>query len=156
MRAERVDLLDPAGLERVVEGCDAVVHVAALYSYDADPEMIERVNVEGTRNVLDACIRERVRRLVHTSTAGTCGPVPGREATEGDSPPAWELRVPYKRTKLAAERLVLDAARARPRRRGRQPDHAGGRRRREADPDRADDRRRGERANPRLRRARPA
>ena len=112
VRAERVELLDPAGLERAVEGCDAVVHVAALYSYDADPEMIERVNVEGTRNVLDACISKHVRRLVHTSTAGTCGPVPGREATELDSPPAWELRVPYKRTKLAAEQLVLDAARA--------------------------------------------
>jgi dihydroflavonol-4-reductase len=72
--------------------------------------MIERVNVEGTRNVIDACIRGGVRRLVHTSTAGTCGPVAGREATEADDPPAWELAVPYKRTKLAAERIVLEAA----------------------------------------------
>jgi dihydroflavonol-4-reductase len=47
---------------------------------------------------------------VHTSTAGTCGPVPGRAATEEDGPPAWELGVPYKRTKLEAERLVLGAA----------------------------------------------
>jgi dihydroflavonol-4-reductase len=37
--------------------------------------------------------------------------VPGRPATELDRPPAWELAVPYKRTKLAAERLVLEAAR---------------------------------------------
>jgi dihydroflavonol-4-reductase len=51
-----------------------------------------------------------VRRLVQTSTAGTCGPVEGRAATEEDGPPAWELAVPYKRTKLAAERLVLAAA----------------------------------------------
>jgi dihydroflavonol-4-reductase len=47
---------------------------------------------------------------VHTSTAGTCGPVAGREATEEDGPPGGELQVPYKRTKLAAERLVLEAA----------------------------------------------
>ena len=87
-------------------------HVAALYSYDADPAELERVNVEGTRTVIEACVRAGVRRLVHTSTAGTCGPVPGREATEGDEPPAWELEVPYKRTKLASERLVLEAARA--------------------------------------------
>jgi dihydroflavonol-4-reductase len=107
--SERVDLLDPAGLARAVEGCEAVVHVAALYSYDADPALIERVNVEGTRNLLEAAAGAGVRRFVHTSTAGTCGPVPGRPATEEDSPPAWELAVPYKRTKLAAERLALEA-----------------------------------------------
>jgi dihydroflavonol-4-reductase len=105
----RVDLLDPAGLERAVTGCEAVVHVAALYSYDADPRLIERVNVDGTRNLLDACERKGVKRIVYTSTAGTCGPVPGRPATETDTPPSWELAVPYKRTKLEAERLALAA-----------------------------------------------
>jgi len=111
VRDERVELLDPAALERAFAGCDAVVHVAALYSYDADPALLQRVNVEGTENVLRACAGARVKRLVHTSTAGTCGPVPGRPATEADGPPVWELEVPYKRTKLAAERLVLSAAR---------------------------------------------
>jgi dihydroflavonol-4-reductase len=109
VHAERIDLLDQSALERAVEGCDAVVHVAALYSYDAPPEDLERVNVEGTRNLLDAAARKGVRRFLFTSTAGTCGPVPGRDATENDDPPAWELAVPYKRTKLAAERLALEA-----------------------------------------------
>lgn len=109
VRDERADLLDPAGLERVVEGCEVVVHVAALYSYDADSALIERVNVEGTRNLLEAAARKGVRRFVHTSTAGTCGPVPGRPATEEDAPPPWELSIPYKRTKLAAERVALEA-----------------------------------------------
>ena len=110
---ERVELLDPVALERAFSGYHAVVHVAALYSYDADPHAVERVNVEGTANVLGACRAAGVRRLLFTSTAGTCGPVPGRPATEEDEPPAYELAVPYKRTKLAAERLVLDAARGR-------------------------------------------
>ena len=105
----RVDLLDPEGLERAVDGCEAVVHVAALYSYDAPVEDFERVNVEGTRLLLDVAARAGVRRFLHCSTAGTCGPVPGRPATEADEPPTWELEVPYKRTKLAAERLALDA-----------------------------------------------
>lgn len=109
VRDERVDLLDVAGLERAVAGCDAVVHVAALYSYDAPAEDFERVNVEGTRTLLDVAGRAGVRRFLHCSTAGTCGPVPGRPATEEDVPPAWELEVPYKRTKLAAERLALAA-----------------------------------------------
>src|SRR5213592_4960945 len=75
VRVERVDLLDPAGLEQAMEGCDAVLHVAALYSYDAPPELLERVNVQGTSRVLDAAARAGVSRVVVTSTAGTCGPV---------------------------------------------------------------------------------
>ncbi|MGH3015234.1 MAG: NAD-dependent epimerase/dehydratase family protein, partial [Gaiellaceae bacterium] len=109
VRDERVDLLDAEGLERALRGCEVVVHVAALYSYDAPAEAFERVNVEGTRTLLDVAARTGVRRFVHCSTAGTCGPVPGRPATEEDAPPAWELDVPYKRTKLAAERLALEA-----------------------------------------------
>lgn len=106
---DRVDLLDPERLERAMEGCDAVVHAAALYSYDATPEEHELANVIGTRNVLAAAKAMGVARIVHTSTAGTCGPVAGRPATEEDEPPAWELDVPYKRTKLEAERLALAA-----------------------------------------------
>jgi dihydroflavonol-4-reductase len=109
VRDERVDLLDRDGLERVLAGCDAVVHVAALYSFDAQPEAFVRVNVEGTRAVLEAAAQAGVRRFVHCSTAGTCGPVAGRQATEEDGPPAWDLEVPYKLTKLAAERLALEA-----------------------------------------------
>ena len=109
VRDEFVDLLDSPGLERAMEGCDAVFHVAALYSFDDPAAELERVNVEGTRRVLEACARAGVPRIVHTSSSGTCGPVPGRPATEEDAPPAWELEVPYKRTKLAAERLALAA-----------------------------------------------
>ena len=109
VRDERIDLLDRPGLERAVAGCEAVVHVAALYSYDAPAKELERVNVEGTRMLLDVAARAGVRRFVHCSTAGTCGPAPGRPATEEDEPPAWELEVPYKRTKLAAEGLALAA-----------------------------------------------
>jgi dihydroflavonol-4-reductase len=111
VRGERIELLDRRALERAVRGCDAVVHTAALYSYTAASRELEQVNVEGTRALLDAAVGAGVRRFLFTSTAGTCGPVPGRAATEVDRPRAWELAVPYKRTKLAAERLVLAAAR---------------------------------------------
>jgi dihydroflavonol-4-reductase len=107
VRDDWIDLLDRERLRAVIRGCDAVFHVAALYSYEAPAAELERVNVEGTRVVIELCREEGVRRLVHTSTAGTCGPVPGRPATEEDQPPAWELGVPYKRTKLEAERIAL-------------------------------------------------
>jgi dihydroflavonol-4-reductase len=109
VRDDRIDLLDREGLERIVDGCDAVAHVAALYSYGAPVAEFQRVNVEGTRTLLDAARAKGVRRFLFTSTAGTCGPVPGRLASEADGPPPWELTVPYKRTKLAAERLALEA-----------------------------------------------
>jgi nucleoside-diphosphate-sugar epimerase len=122
--SEWADVRDAEGLARAVEGAEAVVHVAALYSYTAPAAELEAVNVAGTANVIAACRAAGVRRLVHTSTAGTCGPVEGRVATEDDHPPAWELVVPYKRTKLEAECLVLEAACGRARRRLRQPDDA--------------------------------
>jgi dihydroflavonol-4-reductase len=106
------DLLDPDAVRRAVDGCDAVFHLAALYSYArADARAMQAVNVDGTRIVLDAAARNRTRRIVHTSSCATCGPVPGRAATETDGPPAWELAVAYKRTKLEGERLALRAAR---------------------------------------------
>jgi dihydroflavonol-4-reductase len=102
------DLLDREAVRRALAGCDAVFHLAALYSYARrDTAAMERINVAGTRVLIEAA---GARRIVHTSSCATCGPVAGRAATEADSPAAWELRVPYKRTKIAGERVALDAA----------------------------------------------
>jgi dihydroflavonol-4-reductase len=101
------DVLDPDALRHAMDGCDAVFHLAAIYSYyRRDAERMLHVNVEGTRNVLAAAGE---RRVVHTSSAATCGPAPGRPADEKDSPPAWELKVAYKRSKIESERLALAA-----------------------------------------------
>jgi len=102
------DLLDPDALRRALDGCDTVFHLAALYSYSPrDAAAMARVNVDGTRAVIEAA---GARRVVHTSSCATCGPVAGRAATEADGPARWELRVAYKRTKVAGERVALDAA----------------------------------------------
>ncbi len=106
------DILDADAMRRALEGCDAVFHLAAVYSYARrDAPLMSAVNVGGTRMVLDAALRGQRRRIVHTSSCATCGPVPGRPATERDLPPPRELDVPYKRTKLDAERLAMNAAR---------------------------------------------
>jgi dihydroflavonol-4-reductase len=106
------DIFDSAALRRALDGCEVVFHLAAVYSYRrADAPAMERVNVGGTRAVLEAAARAAgAPRVVHTSSCATCGPVPGRPATEDDQPPGWELAVPYKRTKVEAERLALRAA----------------------------------------------
>jgi dihydroflavonol-4-reductase len=81
VRDEWIDLLDRERLRGAIAGCDAVCHLAALYRYDAPVAEHERVNVEGTRTVVELCRELGVRRFLQTSTAGTCGPVPGRPAT---------------------------------------------------------------------------
>jgi dihydroflavonol-4-reductase len=107
------DVLDLDSVRRAVSGCDAVFHLAAVYSYArVDAALMQSVNVEGTRTVLEAATRGGRRRVVHTSSCATCGPVRGRAAHEGDLPPLSELAIPYKRTKLDGERLALAAARA--------------------------------------------
>ncbi len=108
----RGDVLDFDAVRAAVEGCDAVFHLAAVYSYArGDAALMRVVNVGGTRTVLDAALRGQRRRIVHTSSCATCGPVRGRSASERDLPARRELRVPYRRTKLDAELLVLRAAR---------------------------------------------
>jgi dihydroflavonol-4-reductase len=105
------DVLDGDAVRHAVSGCDAVFHLAAVYSYArADAALMQRVNVEGTRTVLEAATQGPRRRIVHTSTCATCGPVPGRSAHEGDHPPKSQATIPYKRTKREGERLALAAA----------------------------------------------
>jgi UDP-glucose 4-epimerase len=93
-------------------GAEAVMHFAAVASVPesiADPELYYRTNVVGTKNVLDAMLEVGVRRVLFSSTAATYGfraEMPLRE----DSPQAPE--VPYGTTKLAAEWLIKDYARA--------------------------------------------
>ena len=107
----RGDVQDPDAVRQAARGCEVVVHTAAVYSYKrSDARLMQAVNVEGTCHVLDAAARQGIGRVLCTSSSATCGPVPGRPATEDDGPPDWELRVPYKRTKVEAERLALEAA----------------------------------------------
>jgi len=95
--------------ERAIE---TVMHFAALASVPdsiADPEAYYRVNVGGTKSVLDAMRAAGVRQILFSSTAATYGfhaVMPLRE----DSPQIPET--PYGTTKLAAEWLIKDYARA--------------------------------------------
>ena len=93
-------------------GVEAVMHFAALASVPesiADPEAYYRVNVSGTKSVLDAMRAAGVRKILFSSTAATYGfhaEMPLRE----DSPQTPET--PYGTTKLAAEWLIKDYSRA--------------------------------------------
>jgi UDP-glucose 4-epimerase len=71
-------LVDVAGreLESMLRGVDAVVHLAAVVDPIVDDALMARVNVEGTRRVLDAAARVGVRKIVRVSTAAVYGAWP--------------------------------------------------------------------------------
>jgi UDP-glucose 4-epimerase len=93
-------------------GCEAIVHMAALAEVAesvAFPARYHDVNVAGTQAVLQAALRAGVSRLVFSSTAAVYG-APERVPIDEDSPLAPAN--PYGETKLAAERLLGEAAAA--------------------------------------------
>jgi nucleoside-diphosphate-sugar epimerase len=107
------DVTDPAAVESAMRGIDAVVHMAALLHIVNPPaalrEKYERINVGGTATVVDAAVKAGVKRLVLFSTIAVYGNTLGQILTE-DSPPRPDTF--YAQTKLAAERIVLDARRS--------------------------------------------
>jgi len=64
------NVADPATLAGAADGCEAVVHIAGIVSEDPPELTFEKVNVEGTRNVLEAAARAGVRRFVFVSSLG--------------------------------------------------------------------------------------
>ena len=67
------DLLDRESLIKVLDGVDIVYHTASLYDYSAPMSTLQKVNVGGTINLLEAMVASGVERLVHWSTAGVYG-----------------------------------------------------------------------------------
>ena len=104
------DLGDPASLAAAVRGCGAVVHCGAVVSDWGLPEEIRRINVDGTRNLMEAAGPEAVDRFVHLSSTDVYG-YPGDRAVEETRRPArfanW-----YAQTKLMAEDEVRAAGAA--------------------------------------------
>lgn len=106
------DLRDPASLERAVEGCGVVFHVAADYRlWTREPHEMYRSNVEGTRAMLEAARRAGVERFVYTSTVGCIG-MNTPDGIEDERSEAFlsDMQGPYKRSKFLAEQVAMEFA----------------------------------------------
>jgi dihydroflavonol-4-reductase len=116
LRADRAlgDLRDPASLEKAMAGCDVVFHVAADYRlWVRDPNEMYRSNLEGTRAILEAARKNRVRRVVYTSSVATIGFTRNGYPANEDSPVSLaDMIGHYKRSKFMAEQLALEAGRS--------------------------------------------
>ena len=101
------DIRDPHGVRKAMQGCDAVLHLAALiaipYSYHSPATYVE-TNVTGTLNVVQAAHDLGIARVVHTSTSevyGTARTVPIAE----EHP--LQPQSPYSASKIGADQIAL-------------------------------------------------
>lgn len=101
------DIRDPHGVKTAMQGCDAVLHLAALiaipYSYHS-PDTYVDVNVKGTLNVVQAARELGVSKVVHTSTSEVYGtarfvPITEEHPLQGQSP--------YSASKIGADQIAL-------------------------------------------------
>ncbi|RME37786.1 MAG: NAD-dependent epimerase/dehydratase family protein, partial [Planctomycetota bacterium] len=109
VRCLRGDVRDPAAVIRAVRGADVVFHAAALTGVWGRRRDFQSINVGGTKNILAACRKEGVPRLVFTSSPSV---VFGRDdlcGVDESQPSPRRFLAPYPESKAEAERLVLCA-----------------------------------------------
>ncbi len=106
------DLNDPASLANAAKGCRFIFHVAADYRiWVPDPAPMLRANVDGTVAMMRAAKAAGAERIVYTSSVAALGQAADRRAADEDTPVDEASTVgPYKKSKLMAERAVLDLA----------------------------------------------
>jgi len=106
------DLTDPASLERAFNGAQIVYHLASSISIRMDNwDALQRVNVDGTRNVVNACMRCGVEKLVYFSSIHAYQQEPFELPLDEDRPLLANERIPpYERSKAAAELIARQAS----------------------------------------------
>lgn len=104
------DVTDASAVQVAMQGVDSVIHLAALLHIVNPPpalqEKYERINVGGTSTLVSTAVQAGVKRVVFFSTIAVYGSSDGEIITESTLPKPDTF---YARTKLAAERIVLEA-----------------------------------------------
>lgn len=106
------DVTDEASLEKAFAGADVVYHLAGIIDVSSgNKDLIWNVNVQGTKNVVEACKKCGVRRLVFASSVDAVKPKRGNEMmTEMTNFNPDEIKGMYGKTKAEATRYVLNSA----------------------------------------------
>lgn len=111
------DITQPATLEKAMLGVEAVFHTAGQVSYWRDSQLMYKITVGGTRNVLEAAETAGVQRVVYTSSVAALG-VPEAAHVEGQSPPmidenhTWNYRPAWWRYGHAKHLAEMEVQRA--------------------------------------------
>lgn len=108
------DITDYSNVLEASEGATVVIHTASLVDvWHRVPEsVIDAVNVQGTVNVINACVENSIQHLVYTSSMEVIGPnVKGDPFVRGNEETVYNVchEMPYPKSKAKAEKLVLEA-----------------------------------------------
>ena len=109
---ERVEgnILDKKALNTLIEGADYVFHTAAIISIGVNSkEKIFQTNIEGTRNVIEACLHHKTKRLVHFSSIHALKGGPPNQLLDESGSLAGDEAFYYNQSKASAEILLLEA-----------------------------------------------
>ncbi len=102
------DVTDKASVLERMRGCEWVVHLANVYSFwEPDRSVYRRVNVEGTRNVMEAALEAGVSKVAHVSTLVVWGNTPDSPFDE-ESPVGTKRLTEYARSKHEGDEVVWD------------------------------------------------
>jgi len=103
------NILNTAAIEAAVEGCDAIIHAAANTNiWPNRSEIICKVNLEGTKNIVEAGMKAGIKRLVHIGTANSFGFGPLDDPGSEEKPfGAAHYELDYMDSKLDAQRYIL-------------------------------------------------
>ncbi|MDB4303681.1 SDR family oxidoreductase [Desulfosarcina sp.] len=105
------NILEANTLDELCQGVDVVFHLAAIISIsNKDKDKVYATNVTGTKNLVNSCIKQKVKKLVHFSSVHVLEPLPLdkelNEEREYMNMPQWV----YENSKTEAEKIVLEAA----------------------------------------------
>ena len=102
------DLLDRQSLLKGMKDCDSVIDIAGLYSFwEKDKSVFEKINIEGTRNVMECAPESEIKKVVHVSTAGIFGK-PEEFPFNEMSQPGPVRYSEYFRTKYEGDKIAWD------------------------------------------------
>lgn len=106
------NILNVDNLNECIEGKDAVIHCAASTSvFPARDAFVNRVNIEGTQNIIDACLKHKIKRMTYVGTANSFGYGTTLEnpGVEGNPYLSGQYGVDYMDSKQKAQEVVLNA-----------------------------------------------
>jgi dihydroflavonol-4-reductase len=108
----RGDVTDYASLQKAFDGVTCVYHLAGIVTIGSGKrKILQKVNVEGTGNVIRACFEKGVKRLVYTSSIHAFPELPhGQILVETKDFDERKVRGDYAKSKALATKMVLDAA----------------------------------------------
>jgi len=105
----RGDLRDREGVKDAIKGQELVFHVASKIDMFGRYEDFYDINVAGTQNVVDGCIKWNVIKLIYTSTASVVFNGKDMKGVDESTPYPNKYLSPYPKTKMLAEQIVLNA-----------------------------------------------